>query len=79
MKKKKTGIKKSKSKKLKDLKIRKLHNLIKIIERKKEFLFIIHKDDIAVDILDRDSEDCLDGGYFCSVREMYDYIKYYYA
>ena len=79
MKKNKKLKKKSKPKKFKAAK---LYKLISRIERKKEFLFVIYDGDnksVGVDVLCYEGEDNLDGGWFNSLKETYDFIKSYYG
>lgn len=56
-----------------------IYSLVEEIEKDKRWLFIVYpkRKRVGVDVLDWESEDCVDGGWFNSKQEAFDFIKKY--
>lgn len=55
-----------------------LYELIEEVELEQKYLFVVYDnatDEIGIDVLDYDTEDEIDGGYFESVQEVYDFVN----
>lgn len=55
-----------------------LYALIEEVELEQKYLFVVYdiaQDDIGIDVLDYESEDCIDGGYFNSIEEVIEFVK----
>lgn len=69
------------------MKIEKLYELIEKIEQKEQWLFIVYengnefgeKNKIGIDVLEWETEDTMDGGWFNSVKAVFDFIKLHYS
>lgn len=55
-----------------------LYELIEKIELEEKYLFIVYdQDKTGIDVLDYETEDELDGGWFDTIEEAYEFIKEY--
>lgn len=61
------------------MKIEDLYSLIETIEKEKKWLFVVYPKGkkVGIDVLDWESEDCIDGGWFKSVEEAYKFANDY--
>ena len=61
------------------MKIEDLYSLIETIEKDKKWLFIVYPKGkkVGIDVLDWESEDCVDGDWFKSVEEAYKFVSDY--
>lgn len=55
-----------------------LYDLIADIELEEKYLFVVRQyKQIGIDVLDYETEDELDGGWFDTIEEAYEFIKEY--
>jgi hypothetical protein len=55
-----------------------LYELIEEVEHEQKYLFVVYDnavDNIGIDVLDYETEDEIDGGWFKSIDEVYDFVN----